>query len=332
MLRSNVRFFDTEEKKGGEADTLDPSKGDGDGKAKDLPDPKAAGTTDDGVELGFVTKTDDGQFEIKTENSVYKGATQKEVLDKFYEGAAKNDQFLREQKAKGAVRLPASLHADPDGGESELVVRSVSEIENEEAPKIIKMYGVDPEKLSWTPEQWRAYAREKDADEQPKREQFEVSREIDRVDRVRSEIHRRVGEIQADEARRYVTTNVIDDEHEAVLQAVADSGISDDTIGKQFDYEAILEAVLSKKENYNQHGSLRSGRIVDAVNRELKRLAKDPTESAIRKKIEGDIAAGDGKKKEVPSGAHGGPHSPKAKAYGSMEDALDAAKKEHHLT
>jgi hypothetical protein len=121
----------------------------------------------------------------------------------------------------------------------------------------------------------------------------------------------------------------IDEEHEAVLHAVADSGVDP----KQFDYQTVLEEVVSDKNSYNKFGTLKSGRIVAAALRELRKVEKDQGKSAYQRKIEEDIAKGNKDKAKLPSSGSGSGSSyqTKAKAYDSLDDALDAAKKEHGL-
>jgi len=89
--------------------------------------------------------------------------------------------------------------------------------------------------------------------------------------------------------------------------------------------------VTSNKENFNKYGNLKSGKIVNEVNRVLRKLEAEISVPALRKKIEDDIARGDKTKQGLPSASSGPEHKTKPKVFGTFDDAVDDTIKEKGL-
>ncbi len=272
----------------------------------------------------FMIQDEEGNFVIQTENSVYKGKTQQEALKAFYEGKKADEAFIRQLKAKESVKLPEGIKdkavkREDEDGESDLVLRTREEIAQEIAPKIIKQYKIDSKKLNWTNQQWREYAVDNGL------ESWEISEERQDIRDVRKEIENSVERIYAEETKRMAIAEVIDEEHEQVVAAVAESGIDP----AQFDYEAVLAKVVGDKNNYGRHGTLKSGRIVAEALRAIRAIEKDNGKSAYQRKLEEDMAKGKKVKRSVPdAGSGGGEYKSKPKAYDSFDDAFEDAKRE----
>lgn len=279
-------------------------------------------------ELEFISKDDEGNFVIKTENSVYKGKTREDALKAFYEGKVADEQYIRQLKAKESVKLPENLRSKivkpeaEDDSEPEMVLRTRDEIAQEVAPKILREFGVDQKKMSWTNQQWKDYQLEQGL------EGWEIAEERANIREARKAFNDLVERIYSEETKRLAIAEVVDEEHEQVLSLVAESGVDP----SHFNYEKVLEQVMADKNNFNRHGVLKSGRIVAAVMKELRSIEREKGRSAYQRKVEEDIAKGQRKKENVPgAGVGSGQYKSKPKAYDSLDDALDAAKSEYGL-
>lgn len=283
---------------------------------------------DEAVDLDWITKNEDGEFVIKTENSVYKGKTRKEVLDNFHTGASSNDKYVKELKAKDKIKLPDSVKRGAPEDE-EPVPRTEAEVFQEVAPKILRQYRVDQKKLGWTDVDWRNYARERDEAGELVRESFEVSEERAQIREARKEIDKHVAATLDREYQQVSNAEVINEEHEQVVKAIAEYGLPEDIVDKEFDYEGVLASVMGNKDNYNRLGVLRKGVILNEVHRTLRRIEKKQAETPLQRKLREDAEKAKAKKANIPSPGSGAKFNQKPKAYESFDDAAEAAKKEY---
>jgi len=275
--------------------------------------------------LEGVEKGEDGQLTYRAGDSIYKGRDTNELLKNISKGITEKDSFIKQAKTKEKIRLPESVRKDE---EPEINLRTEAEIASEVATKVFRAHGVDQTKLSWTNQQWKDHAANNGLDS------WEIGEEREKIREATKEIRSEVRRIADDEARKFAIANVIDEEHESVVKLVAESGLPDEVIEGGFDYEEILDRVLADKSNYNRFGALKSSTITGEVNRVLRKLEREHRdkqkpgeESALRKKLEEDIARGDRTKEKVPSASSGGNHKEKQKVFDNFEDALEDVKK-----
>lgn len=242
----------------------------------------------------FIEQNDAGEYVIKTEHSVLKGQTKEEVIRKMRDELLEKERYTRELKTKASLKHPSEIVVkqlkEEITEEPKIQLRSRNEILQEVAPKVITKYGIDPKKLAWDDSRWQDYAREEGI------EPIILMRQMSVYDKAKDEINNLADAIYADETRRAAIAEITDQEHESVVALVAESGID----AKDFNYEAVLERALGKKEHYDSDGVLKSGVIVREAAKEINRILSEKAKSPVRKKLE-EAIAGSMEKPKVPS-------------------------------
>lgn len=263
--------------------------------------------TDNEVDIPGLEKTEEG-FILKIDpedpnSSYYTGKTPEEVFEKWRKGTAEKDRTIREarvkEKVSGTVPRQEIEPEAPD--ERDILLR------------ICKERKVDPKFLSMTDEQWIEWADEK------KLRDFQISKYQNLVETIRNDASTEYSTKNLE----YVNTNTVVEEADQVTEMIVDGKVVD-----EFDNEAVLDRVMKNPDNFSKTGRLKSGVYTKEAAKEIMRLSKGKTKTAITKQLEDDIARGNEAKDKVRSagaGKGGGGSSitkPEPKAPKSYEDGI----------
>lgn len=228
-----------------------------------------------------ITQEEDGSFTFVVDkedpkSTVYKGKTLGELLKNVKDGVKSKDTFIRELQTR-EVKLP-------DGRRSKSVKGDV-DAPRVEWPDTEKIYTqvarenrIEPEMLSYTMEDWRAFADEKGIRD------FEVSKLIDRVEKIKADADLRIAEANV----QALNDLGLEQEHQAVIQLLAKSKVN----VKDFDYDAVLNSVEENPKNFLKNGTRRQGAIIAAAAEEIQRIREKALERDLEQKINEDIASG----------------------------------------
>lgn len=293
----------------------------------DLKEPEAATEKKEELtpDLPEGARLEDGMIVLEVEGSVFKGKTPKELIASMAKSAGDVQTYIRELKAK-SVSVPEAFKGrkTPEAGDDTRPEPPVyDEILSETQKKIAKQYGVAPERLSWTDAEWIQFA-----EDQGWRD-FQLGREINRVEAVKGEIRRQADVSFTSRNQSFVNDSILDDETERVRKIVGKLNVE---LSKD-KYTEILESVFADKDNFDKNGMLRPGSVVDSVWAYIHSTKSTQTKTALQKQIEEDLLKAQKLKDNVTTTVSSpAPFKLKPKSYGGDYDkAAEDAKKEARL-
>jgi hypothetical protein len=292
-----------------EAEKLEAEKAEA---AKKLEEHQTETPEGDVFEITDVERTADGKLVWKAdptdpEGSVYTGKDLNELLKNISDGVKAKDSYIKKLKTESTIKPEVAKGRKPDT-EKETVdnVPQFSEVLISTAKK----YGVAPEMLQWTDEEWKNREIEKGS--------VATNREARMVESVLAEANKVHDQLNVD----FINDSTLEQETEQVRKLVAKYKLEDQFGEKE--YGDVLDKVYAEKDNFNRKGVRKNGAIIAEVVNVLdelrtksitKKIGDEKDESlAANRKLKAKLAA-PAKSKTDPI--------PKSKAPSSIAEAAN---------
>lgn len=267
------------------------------------------------MDLSSITKSEDGQFELRDpanpEKTVYRGKTVDELLKNVIKGNTEKDKFISELKAKSISSDRFRDTKTPKGEEEGAQLQFPDP--DEVLQNVVKEMRIDGAMLAWTREDWKKHEAENGAVET-----LELKSQVDQARKIAQ------GRV-AEENVRVINANNLEEETDTIRAMVAEEGLNVDDI----DWDNVFQEAITDPKHYNKSGIRRSGTVVARAEREIRRVLKDKIRGEESKKLETEIAEGrrKGKEMETPGSTAGASHSPKTAPAKNFDEAFDRALK-----
>ena len=229
--------------------------------------------TGEELTLDWITKDEEGNYVIKTTNSVFKGKSPEEAIENFRNGYEADQKFIKEMKARSTLKVPSDLFEGKDDvKQPELPV--YGEILRAELTK----RNIDPRLFAFSDAQWIEYQEEQGVKD------WQITRMQAHI-----EAARKVADDQYDQQTQEVfNLQTVHASKDNVAEMLAEAGI--DATDFAPTYYDILKTVYNDPKARGKDGLLVPGKIEAAVGKEISKQFKAKT--PLRQEL-------DEKKKEI---------------------------------